>query len=288
MKHIPLKTLSLRGHKTLTERWVHDTIAADPTLLGLGDVIVKDRERIQPGAGRLDLLLQEAEGNARYAVEIQLGPTDPSHIIRTIEYWDKERRRYSQYDYTAVIIAEDITSRFLNVISLFNGSIPIMAIQMKALEHADGVGLLFTRVLDTVQPADDEEDDGGGEPTDRNYWETRASTKTLKLMDEIRKLAQDCAGAVELSYNKHYVGLWVDGRACNFAYGYPRKAHLILHLKLPSTTETDDRLDASGLTILPYDKGWKCYRLRLLPEDFTKHRDLIGSLMKDAYALRSA
>jgi hypothetical protein len=37
VKHIPLKTLSLRGHKTLTERWVHDTIAADPTLLGLGN-----------------------------------------------------------------------------------------------------------------------------------------------------------------------------------------------------------------------------------------------------------
>ncbi len=33
------------------------------------------------------------------------------------------------YDHTAVIVAEDITSRFLNVISLFNGTIPIIAIQ---------------------------------------------------------------------------------------------------------------------------------------------------------------
>ena len=31
-----------------------------------------------------------------------------------------------QYDHTAVV-AEDITSRFLNVISLFNGSIPLVA-----------------------------------------------------------------------------------------------------------------------------------------------------------------
>jgi len=108
MKHVSLKTIALRGHKVLTERWVHDTIAADATLLGLGDVIVKDRERIQPGAGRLDLLLQEAEGNARYAVEIQLGPTDPSHIIRTIEYWDRERRRYPQYDH--MIKAGSVTS----------------------------------------------------------------------------------------------------------------------------------------------------------------------------------
>ena len=30
------------------------------------------------------------------------------------EYWDIERRRYPQYDHCAVLIAEDITSRFLN------------------------------------------------------------------------------------------------------------------------------------------------------------------------------
>jgi len=44
-----------------------------------------------------------------YEIEIQLGSTDESHIIRTIEYWDIERKRYPQYDHTAVIIAEDIT-----------------------------------------------------------------------------------------------------------------------------------------------------------------------------------
>jgi hypothetical protein len=63
--------------------------------------------------GRLDLLLQDVDTNRRYEVEIQLGKTDESHIIRTIEYWDIERKRYPQYDHCAVIIAEDITSRFL-------------------------------------------------------------------------------------------------------------------------------------------------------------------------------
>ncbi len=56
---------------------------------------------------------------------MQLGATDESHIIRTSEYWDIERRKYPQYDHTAVIVAEDITSRFLNVVGLFNGFIPI-------------------------------------------------------------------------------------------------------------------------------------------------------------------
>ena len=34
-------------------------------ILGLGDVVLKDKERIQPRAGRLDLLLQAADGNRR-------------------------------------------------------------------------------------------------------------------------------------------------------------------------------------------------------------------------------
>ena len=84
-------------------------------ILGLGDLTLKDKERTQPHAGRLDLLLQDTDANRRYEVEIQLGRTDETHVIRTIEYWDIERRRFPAYDHCAVIVAENITSRFLNV-----------------------------------------------------------------------------------------------------------------------------------------------------------------------------
>ena len=141
--YVKLKTISLKNHPQYDERWLHQVIMDDPSILNLGDVIVKDRERIHPGAGRLDLLLQEVDGHRRYEVEIQLGATDESHIIRTIEYWDIERKRYPQYDHTAVIIAEDITSRFLNVIGLFNGFIPIMVLQVSAIETPEGIGLHF-------------------------------------------------------------------------------------------------------------------------------------------------
>ncbi len=117
---IKLNSVSLNRTEGLSERWVQDQIAEDPTILGLGDVVVKDKERMQPNAGRLDLLLQDPETLKRYEVEIQLGATDESHIIRTIQYWDIERKRYPQYEHAAVIVAEEITSRFLNVIQLFN------------------------------------------------------------------------------------------------------------------------------------------------------------------------
>src|SRR3989338_10394471 len=147
MDFAKFEPISIRNHHELNERWVQDRIAEDPSILGLGDVVLKDRERMQPKAGRLDLLLQDAESSRRYEIEIQLGKSDESHIIRTIEYWDIERKRYPQYEHTAVLVAEEITSRFLNVISLFNGFIPLVAIQMQAFRFGDQVSLVFTTVL---------------------------------------------------------------------------------------------------------------------------------------------
>lgn len=36
-------------------------MAEDPSILGIGELILKDKERNQPGAGRLDLLFQDPD-----------------------------------------------------------------------------------------------------------------------------------------------------------------------------------------------------------------------------------
>ena len=41
---------------------------------------------------------------------------------------------WPQYEHVAVIVAGEITARFFDVISLFNGFIPIIAIQVSAIE----------------------------------------------------------------------------------------------------------------------------------------------------------
>lgn len=86
LKFIKLERISLANHPEYREKWVQERIAEDPSILGLGDIVLKDKERSLPRGGRLDLLFQDAESNTRYEVEIMLGSTDESHIIRTIEY----------------------------------------------------------------------------------------------------------------------------------------------------------------------------------------------------------
>ena len=207
--------ISLKSHAEFNEKWLQQQIASDVTLLGLGDLDVKDVERRQPRSGRLDVLLFDPETGTRYEVEIQLGATDESHIIRTLEYWDNERRRFPQYEHIAVIVAEEITGRFLNVINLFNQAIPLIAVQMSALQVEGVLTLHATKVLDLALPAPEEEDEPGQE-TDRAYWVQKSAPTTLKMADQLLEKINDLGPGLSLKYNKYYIGLQRDGVADNF------------------------------------------------------------------------
>ena len=286
MRHIKLDTISLKTHPELNEQWVQERIAEDPSVLGLGDLVLKDRERLQPKAGRLDILLQDPDTARRYEVEIQLGRSDESHIIRTIEYWDIERKRYPQYDHCAVIVAEDITSRFLNVIGLFNGIIPIVAIQMSAVKVGDGIGLMFTKVLDegTLGLVDDDEE--VSEVTDRAYWEKRSTPDTVKLADQLLELVHKCDDALVLKYNKFYIGLAKENRPNNFVIFRPRKTMFALLIHLPRSEEVDAMIDGADLDALDYDAKRGRYRVRLKKQDIDNNSETIAELIRLAYENR--
>ena len=277
----------LRAHPELSERWVQNRIAEDPSILGLGDLVLRDVERIQPRAGRLDLLLQDSETKRRYELELQLGATDEAHIIRTIEYWGIERKRYPQYDHCAVIVAEDITSRFLNVISLFNGSIPLIAIQMQALRVGEHMTLSFATVVDELtRGLVDEDEDAEAAPADRAYWERKATKETVAIADTLLIYANDTDGDLELKYNKFYIGLTRKGQPFNVVTFRPRKNHLLLGLRLPQTDEMTDRIKTIGLETPEYDRRESAYRLRVTARDVANEQHELTQLMALAIRMR--
>lgn len=287
-RYIKPERLWLRNQPEYSEKWVQQLIAEDPSILGLGDLVLRDQERVHPRAGRLDLLLQDAETKRRYEVELQLGSTDEAHIIRTIEYWDIERKRYPQYDHCAVIVAEDITSRFLNVISLFNGTIPLIAIQMQALRIGENITLVFTTVMDELSRGlVDEDEDAAAAPTDRAYWEKRSSKSSLALADELLQVVKEFDPSLELKYNKFYIGLSRDGQPFNFVEFKPQKNVLKLELALPQTDDLDAKVEGAGFDAMDYDKQWKHYRLRLTKADLSSKADALRELMKLAYERRA-
>lgn len=284
MDYVKHRRIPMKTNVELSERWVQTLIEEDPELLGFGEVVVKDVERIQAHGGRLDLLLYDSETSTRYEVELQLGATDESHIIRTIEYWDTERRRYPQYDHVAVIVAEEITARFFNVISLFNGFIPMVAIQMSAIDLGEGrVTLVFTKVLDRITLGADEEDEG--EPTDRNYWEQKSSPELLSMVDRFLDRIRVFDPGVALKYNKYYIGLAQNGSPTNYVTFKPKKQKVNLEIKLPRSEEVTDLIESAGIDVLVYDTRWNSYRPILSPTASDEQVQALLDLARRAHAL---
>jgi len=278
LTYVTHERLNLKAHPEYSEKWVQNLIAANPAMLGLGKLDLRDMERRQPSAGRLDLLLQDPEAPCRYEVELQLGATDERHIIRTLEYWDIERKRYPQYEHYAVLIAEEINRRFLNVIGLFNGNVPLIAIQMSALKIEDRITLAFTTVFDAVGRGMPDEDEEVNVPTDRTYWIGR-SGEALGIVDSLYQIFRQCDPSLELKYNKRYIGLSPVGQSSNLATFRPRKKFIILGLRLPLTDDITAKIDAAEIETLSYAK-WGMYRLRLADQDVRTSAALLKELIK--------
>jgi len=270
--------ISLKNHPQFNEAWLQAKLAADPALLGLGDVEFRQAERKQSSGGRLDLLFVDSESRTRYEVEVQLGATDPSHIIRTIEYWDLERSRHPSWEHVAVLVAEEVTSRFLNVISIFNKSIPLILIQLKAVQLGDVVTLVPTTVLNLNYVADEEEE-GIDEPTDRNYWINKGSKETVERVDDLFKIVNEVVPNSAPKYNKHYIGTTCSGMVDNFVIFRAKKDKALFEVRLPRSEEVDKAIEDSGLDALAYDVRWKRYRIRLNQNDLIENRAVLKHLL---------
>lgn len=280
--YVSHQKLGMRAHPLYNERWLQERIIEEPTLLGLGELDVLAVERIQPRAGRLDLLLIDRTTNTRYEVELQLGGTDESHIIRTIEYWDLERRRYPQYDHVAVIVAEQITARFFNVISLFNGFIPIVAVQVSLLEVNGAVTLAFTTVLDRTELGLVEDEETDTTPTDRAYWEQRSSPATVAVTDLLLRIVQKVEPGTELNYNRSNIGVTVGGVAANFVRFFPRKrAHVLVRARAPRSDDLIEQLEDSSLNYLSYTRGG-AYSVQVADDDIEANEELLTELFRRA------
>jgi hypothetical protein len=265
----------------VTESWLEDVIEKEPTILGLGDVTVRDKQRRQEKAGRLDLLLEDDLEEKRYELELMLGTTDESHIIRTIEYWDIERRKYPGYEHCAVLLAEDITTRFLNVISLFSGSVPIVVIQVNGLRVDDKLVLNFVKVLDSRKLRKDDSTQLKTKTTDRQYWISQATAATVELADKCLEIINQVAATPrQPSYNKYFIGLNDGVRPGNFVTFRPKKS--FLRVKFEALNQIEPcvkRLEESGLES---DIKNDALRVVLTPKDFDDNKEPLTQLLQDA------
>ncbi len=279
-KDLPVTVTKSLRDSGRDEYWLQDKIFEDPSILGLGELERVSREKIQSSGGRLDLLLKNPEDDSMYEVEVMLGETDESHIIRTIEYWDLEKRRWPKRNHTAVLIAERINSRFFNVVHILSQSIPIIGIQVEAVELGEKLGLHFTKIIDSYEePETESESPQAG--YDEDYWRHN-DPKTLGFAQSYESLAKNILEDVTLRFLPSYLVLTIS--SLDRIWITPRKdARSLVEFRLEQnkiegiTTE----LEAKGIFPKKKESGLK---FTVPTDSITKYPDLYNRLLQALYS----
>lgn len=134
----------------------------------------------------------------------------------------------------------------------------------------------------------DEDEDAAATPTDRTHWEKVGSKATVAMADQLLGIVKEFDPALELKYNKFYIGLAKDGQPNNFVQFRPRKSTLILEAKIKKSEEVEAKIENAGLDALEYSTRWGTYRIRLGREDIKQHAAAIKELIQLAFDARNA
>lgn len=260
-----LELISIRDQK-LDEYWLQDYICQDPACLGLGDLEVISKEKKQSSGGRLDILMKGSDDEL-YEIEVMLGETDETHIIRTIEYWDIEKKKRPKRQHTAVLIAERINTRFYNVINLLSHSVPIIGIQANLYRTGDDVAMVFTKIVDSFEEPELEEENGG-------YGLESIQEKfpdTAKVIELITPLVVESYHDTRVNYLKNGATIFIDG-ARRIAIRRRGRNQSSIHYKVSEEDRTfvEELLDSKSIS---YDFKNAHIRIWLTPTDVKRNLD---------------
>jgi hypothetical protein len=132
----------------------------------------------------------------------------------------------------------------------------------------------------------DEDEEAEATPTDRGYWEKKATKETVGFADDFLKILKSFDESLELKYNKFYIGIAKSGQPFNFITFRPMKKHLQIDLMLPKSDGIDNKIDIAGFDALEYAR-WGAYRLRLTKDDVHNKSDILKELALLAFQRRA-
>ena len=260
----------------MDEYWLQGEIYNNPSILGLGDLDVVSKERRQSSGGRLDLLLRDSETGTMYEVEVMLGETNESHIIRAIEYWDLERKLRPKQQHIAVLVAETITRRFFNVVQLLGNSIPIIAIQANIIEVAGKRALHFTKILDVLRGPEEEANDSE-DAIGEDWWRSNEPANVANA----EAFSKTAGFPLKTTFTKNYVALRVDGKIFfTFRKRSNGKSRLFCWFTDSNLAPITSEFDQKGLSydVKPYDSGGQMLRMTFDKQLIEANADLFAKL----------
>jgi len=153
---------------------------------------------------------------------------------------------------------------------------------LNALKVKNHIVLNFTKVLDEIIPGEDDEN-GDGEATDRNYWINRGSKESVELADACQEIINEFYPALTLKYNKYYIGLADQSKAKNFVIFRAKKHFLRVEVKIEDQSPWKERLEEADLVTLSGTKKRGRIIFRLEKEKIQQQRALLKDLFQASY-----
>jgi hypothetical protein len=268
-----LNLISMRD-QDLDEYWLQDYICNNPSCLGIGDLELVSKEKKQSSGGRLDILMKGSDDEL-YEIEVMLGETDETHIIRTIEYWDIEKKKRPKRQHTAVLIAEKINSRFYNVVNLLSHSIPLIGIQANLYRHGDSVSMVFTKIIDSFEEPEIEEENGsthGIEYLKKKYPETG------QVIELLTPVVLECCSDNRINYRKNGATVFIGGtKRIVINRRGNKQASISYRVSDEDRTNIEELLDNQSIS---YDYKNNYIRIWLNPAALKKHIDTHKEIIK--------
>jgi hypothetical protein len=205
------------------EYWLQESIAKDPTLLGLGPVTLKAKELRQHvnKGGRLDILAYDAALDTYYEVEVILGECDADHGFRTLDYWARERLRSPNARHVAVLVAENLAGRYSTVIETLSQYVPLIAVEIRTLvlNSDPPLATIFPVIVSqpddmVLRPADEPESkDEGVAARDEASWLSEREEFT-RFARDMHRLCNEKIGPSTIDFSaKSYIALKKGRRA---------------------------------------------------------------------------
>ena len=237
------------------EYWLQDYVWNNPSCLGHGDLEPIAKEKRQTSGGRLDILMKGSDEEL-YEIEVMLGETDETHIIRTIEYWDIEKKKRPKRQHTAVLVAERINTRYYNVLNLLSHSVPIIGIQANLYKNNGSVSLVFTKIIDSFEEPEIEEESGatyGAEYIQKSFPETS------EVINSVLSIVKENESDIRVNYIKKGASIFINGtRKIIIARRAKKQSSVAYVISDEDRSKIEEILDTSSIS---YD--YKYGRIRV-------------------------
>lgn len=289
LTYTPAEPVSLRSHPEYDEAWVERQINAKPAALGLGAVKIKRSQLSQKKGGRLDILAEDESNQFLFTIELMVGSLDSSHIIRAIDYWQREkaRERRDGWETVTVIVAEDIRqTRFYNVVRFLSERMPLVVIEMHALQVGKHLTLTFNTLNDGRDQPDTTPLEQDTVEVNADYWAEKASPESVDIAKRLGAIIKKVDAHAAINWNQQFLGIRVGNRAVNFVIFVPKKQFVRVHARIPDTDGWTKKLNKAGFEVIGGTPG-RSVHFRVTKQNVSGQKLLLQKLFSECYEART-